>query len=82
VSFFFFVGILMGLLHSVLTHLLILAFTNMKFLDKKELQHLPSLEELWINDCPKLKYMPEKGLPTSLSIIGIGIRGCPLLKKQ
>jgi hypothetical protein len=43
----------------------------MKSLDKNGLQHLPSLEELWINDCPKLKYMPEEWLPTPLSIIGI-----------
>jgi hypothetical protein len=68
------------LLPSSLNHLCFSEFPNMKSLDNKGLQHLTSLEELWIEDCPKLKYMPEKGLPASLSTIKID--GCPLMKKQ
>jgi len=68
------------LLPSSLTHLRFSDFPNMKSLDNKGLEHLTSLEELWIEGCPKLKYMPEEGLPASLSIIKID--GCPLMKKQ
>ncbi|XP_062173778.1 putative disease resistance protein At3g14460 [Alnus glutinosa] len=68
------------LLPSSLTRLSFCEFPNMKSLDNKGLQHLTSLEELWIEDCPKLKYMPEEGLPASLSTIKID--GCPLMKKQ
>jgi hypothetical protein len=68
------------LLPSCLIHLCINGFQNMKSLDYKELQHLTSLEELWIDNCPKLKYMPKEGLPASLSIIKID--RCPLMKKQ
>jgi hypothetical protein len=70
-----------GLLPSGLTHLNIFGFPNLKSLDKKGLQHLTSLQRLWIEDCPKLKYMPkEEGLLASLS--PIEIIKCPLLKKQ
>jgi Leucine-rich repeat (LRR) protein len=63
-----------------LTNLHLSEFPNLKSLDNKGLQHLTSLKELWIKDCPKLKYMLEEGLPASLSIIRID--GCPLMKKQ
>ncbi|KAF5445891.1 hypothetical protein F2P56_031566 [Juglans regia] len=69
-----------GLLPSSLTSLRICGFPKMKYLDKKGIQHLTSLEELQIDDCPKLKCMPEEGLPTSLSILQI--KNCALLKKQ
>jgi hypothetical protein len=69
-----------GFLPTNLTFLDISEFPNMKSLDKIGLQHLTSLEQLWIHGCPKLKFMPEEGLPTSLSFLRINV--CPLLKKQ
>jgi len=69
-----------GLLPSCLTQLRISEFPNMKFLDKKGLQDLTSLQQLSVRDCPKLEYIPKEGLPTSLSIIEI--RRCPLLRKR
>ncbi|KAG6679717.1 hypothetical protein I3842_13G005700 [Carya illinoinensis] len=69
-----------GLLPSSLTSLRICGFPKMKYLDKKGIQHLTSLEELQIDDCLKLKCMPEEGLPASLSILKI--KNCALLKKQ
>jgi hypothetical protein len=68
-----------GLLPSCLTQLLIRWFPNMKSLDKKGLQHLTSLQQLWVIKCPKLEYIPKEWLPTSLSTIEI--YRCPLLKK-
>jgi hypothetical protein len=71
----------MGLLPTNLAALQINNFPNMKSLDKKGLQHLSSsLEELRIDNCPMLKYMPEEGLPASVSVLLIS--NCPLLKKQ
>jgi hypothetical protein len=69
-----------GLLPSCLTQLRISGFPNMKSLDKKGLQDLTSLQQLWVWGCPKLEYIPKEGLPTSISIIEI--EGCPLLRKQ
>jgi hypothetical protein len=68
------------LLPTSLTFLLIENFPNLKCLDKKGLQHLIALERLYIKWCRKLKYMPEQGLPASLSILNIV--ACPLLKKE
>jgi hypothetical protein len=68
------------LLPTSLTSLSIGRFPNLKSLDKKGLQHLIALEELHIWDCPKLKFMPEQGLPASLSTLAI--HKCPLLKKE
>jgi hypothetical protein len=68
------------MLPTSLTYLFIFDFPNLKSLDKKGLQHLIALEELHIWSCPKLKYMPEQGLPASLSILEIF--NCPLLKKE
>jgi hypothetical protein len=68
------------LLPSCLTQLCISEFPNMKTLDKKGLQHLTSLQDLSVWNCPKLEYIPKEGLPTSLSTISI--YECPLLRKQ
>jgi hypothetical protein len=67
------------LLPTSLTYLSIFGFPNLKSLDKNGLQHLIALEELCIDDCPKLKFMPKQGLPASLSL---KISDCPLLKKE
>jgi hypothetical protein len=68
-----------GLMPSCLTSLSFSGFPNMKSLDKKGLQHLTSLQQLLVGDCPKLKYMPKEVLPASLSTIHID--RCPLLRK-
>lgn len=68
------------LLPSSLLGLQLGDFQNMKSLDKKGLQHLTSLTELKLVDCPNLKRIQGNELPTSLSTINI--KGCPLLKKQ
>ncbi|KAJ6934579.1 disease resistance protein [Populus alba x Populus x berolinensis] len=49
-----------------------------KLIDYKGLQHLTSLRDLRINNCPLIESMPEEGLPSSLS--SLYIRSCPLLK--
>ncbi|XP_059441885.1 putative disease resistance protein At3g14460 [Corylus avellana] len=67
------------LLPTNLTYLGIWYFPNLKFLDKKGIQHLNALERLSIWNCPQLKYMPEQGLPPSLSL---SILECPLLKEK
>lgn len=69
-----------GFLPTNLTFLYISKFPAMESLNKKGLQHLTSLEQLWIQDCPKLKYMPDEGFPASLSFLRIN--ECPLLKKS
>jgi hypothetical protein len=68
------------LLPTSLTYLFIQDFPKLKSLDKNGLQQLIALEELHIFGCPKLKFMPEQGLPASLSILRI--RKCHLLKKE
>jgi hypothetical protein len=68
------------LLPTSLTSLFIWDFPNLKCLDKKGLQHLIVLDFLRILGCPKFKYMPEQGLPASLSILRVN--DCPLLKKE
>jgi hypothetical protein len=68
------------LLPTSLTYLCIKCFPNLKYLDNKGLQHLTALEKLEIGSCPKLKCMPEDGLPASLSTLNIFF--CPLLKKE
>jgi Leucine-rich repeat (LRR) protein len=69
-----------GLLSPHLAVLQISNFPNMRSLDKKGHQQLTSLEELRIYNCPKLEYMPEEGLPASVSVLLV--RKCPLLKKK
>jgi hypothetical protein len=68
-----------GLMPSCLTSLVIDGFPNMISLDKKGLQHLTSLQQLWVKDCLKLKYMPKEMLPASLS--SIHIYSCHLFRK-
>ena len=68
------------LLPTTVTHLLIGGFGNLRTLDNKGFQHLTSLQHLLIGCCPKLKHMPEEGLPVSVSHIQIW--ECPLLKKR
>ncbi|XVE68912.1 hypothetical protein DITRI_Ditri09bG0107700 [Diplodiscus trichospermus] len=68
------------LMPSSLTHLQVWDLPNLKLLDDKGFQHLTSLRELSIFQCPKLQSMPAKRLPDSLSYISI--LGCPLLRKR
>ncbi|XP_042957652.1 putative disease resistance RPP13-like protein 1 isoform X3 [Carya illinoinensis] len=68
------------LLPTTLTSLQINSFKNLKSLEKEGFQNLPSLVQLLINDCPKLKYMPEEGFLTSLRFLRI--RKCPMLEKE
>ncbi|XP_058734859.1 putative disease resistance protein At3g14460 [Vicia villosa] len=46
-------------------------------IDDKWLQHLTSLQNLEIVNAPKLKFLPKKGLPSSLSLLSM--TRCPLL---
>uniref|UniRef100_A0A2N9GBS4 NB-ARC domain-containing protein n=1 Tax=Fagus sylvatica TaxID=28930 RepID=A0A2N9GBS4_FAGSY len=39
---------------------------NIVFLSSKGFQNLSALQHLWISNCPKLEFLPEKGLPPSL----------------
>nr|XP_023899480.1 putative disease resistance protein At3g14460 [Quercus suber] len=68
------------LLPTTVTHLHINGFGNLRTLDNQGLQRLTSLQHLAIGDCPKLKHMPEEGLPVSVS--HIQIKECPLLTKR
>ncbi|KAG7945834.1 hypothetical protein I3843_14G008600 [Carya illinoinensis] len=68
------------LLPTTLTNLKIHSL-EMKSLDKEGFQHLTSLVQLEIWNCPKLKYMPEEGFPASLCILEIW--NCnPVLEKE
>ncbi|KAG6632573.1 putative disease resistance protein At3g14460 [Carya illinoinensis] len=69
-----------GLLPTSVVSLSIHKFPIMKSLDYKTLRHLTSLDELAINSCPKLKFIQEEGLPTS--IFNLQIKECALLEKQ
>ncbi|KAG2668823.1 hypothetical protein I3843_14G008100 [Carya illinoinensis] len=69
------------LLPTTLTSLKISSFGNLKSLDKEGFQHLTSLVELVIISCPKLRYMPEEGFPTSLHLLKIGFCD-PVLKEE
>ncbi|XP_058721755.1 putative disease resistance protein At3g14460 [Vicia villosa] len=47
-------------------------------IDEKWLQHLTSLQNLEIINAPKLKSLPKKGFPSSLSVLSV--TRCPLLE--
>jgi len=49
-------------------------------IDGKWLQHLTSLQKLEIVNAPKLKSLPKKGLPSSLSVLSMA--RCPLLEES
>ncbi|XP_042959233.1 putative disease resistance RPP13-like protein 1 [Carya illinoinensis] len=63
-----------------LTNVKISSFRNLVSLDKEEFQHLTSLLQLEIKDCPMLRYMPEKGFPDSLRFLQIW--NCPVLEEE
>ncbi|RHN65657.1 putative leucine-rich repeat domain, L domain-containing protein [Medicago truncatula] len=65
-------------LPASLVSLYIHNFGDITFLDGKWLQHLTSLQKLFINDAPKLMSFPEEGLPSSLQ--ELHITDCPLLE--
>ncbi|XP_045823582.1 putative disease resistance protein At3g14460 isoform X2 [Trifolium pratense] len=67
-----------SLLPSSLMSLHIYQLDDIECLDGKWLHHLTSLQNLEISDAPKLKSLPEEGLPSSLSVLSIS--DCPLLE--
>ncbi|KAF7138953.1 hypothetical protein RHSIM_Rhsim07G0209500 [Rhododendron simsii] len=69
-----------GLLPSTLKYLTLGYLPNLESLNKRGLQHLGSLETMYIRNCPQLQSLPEEGLPTSL--IRLSIWYCPLLKPR
>ncbi|WKA02330.1 hypothetical protein VitviT2T_020533 [Vitis vinifera] len=69
------------ILPTTLTFLSIQDFQNLKSLSSLALQTLTSLEDLWIQRCPKLQsFCPREGLPDTLS--RLYITDCPLLKQR
>ncbi|KAF3955313.1 hypothetical protein CMV_019463 [Castanea mollissima] len=72
-------GKMMMLLPTSLTSLWILNFPNIVLLSSKAFQNLSALEKLYIDNCPKLAYLPE-GLPRTL--LKLYVYNCPVLKQQ
>ncbi|XP_075643578.1 putative disease resistance RPP13-like protein 1 [Castanea sativa] len=72
-------GKMMMLLPTSLTSLWILNFPNIVLLSSKAFQNLSALEKLYIDNCPKLAYLPE-GLPHTL--LKLYVYNCPVLKQQ
>ncbi|CAN6696536.1 unnamed protein product [Malus baccata var. baccata] len=68
------------LLPATLHTLSISGVSNLKSLDGKGLEHLTSLQHLYIFSCKSLKFLPKEALPASLSYLRI--RDCPSLKKR
>ncbi|GMY22595.1 putative disease resistance RPP13-like protein 1 [Fagus crenata] len=73
-------GKMMMTLPTSLTTLYIWKLPNIVFLSSKGFQNLSALQDLWIDNCPKLEFLPEKGLPPSL--LHLYISDCPLLKQH
>ncbi|XP_058721756.1 putative disease resistance protein At3g14460 [Vicia villosa] len=72
------VNMLMGpLLPTSLVKLCICGLNDTS-IDEKWLQHLTSLRKLEIINAPKLKLLPKKGFPSSLSVLSV--TRCPLLE--
>jgi len=69
-----------GLLPVSLTKLHIQDCPNLKKLDYTGLYHLSSLQELVLQNCPTLQFLPEEGLPKSIS--QLRITACPLLDQR
>ncbi|GAY61484.1 hypothetical protein CUMW_210350, partial [Citrus unshiu] len=72
----------MGTTHPLpasLTSLRIVDFPNLERLSSS-IVDLQNLTHLNLVDCPKLKYFPEKGLPSSL--LQLGFWGCPLIEEK
>ncbi|KAL5545575.1 hypothetical protein UlMin_005262 [Ulmus minor] len=69
-----------GLLIPTLTSLEITNLSSLETLDNSGLGALTSLKYLTIDDCPKLKTIPEEGLPTSIRELRIW--KCPLLEEK
>ncbi|KAM4110710.1 hypothetical protein ACJW30_05G012400 [Castanea mollissima] len=70
----------MMMLPSSLTGLEIMSFPNLVFLSSKGFQNLSTLKKLLVYDCPKLSFLPEKGLPHSL--LKLQIYRCHLLEQH
>ncbi|XP_024040654.1 putative disease resistance RPP13-like protein 1 [Citrus clementina] len=66
-------------LPASLTSLSILLFSNLERLPSS-IVDLQNLTELRLHGCPKLKYFPEKGLPSSL--LQLQIWRCPLIEEK
>ncbi|TXG74773.1 hypothetical protein ES288_1Z012300v1 [Gossypium darwinii] len=62
-----------------LTSIFIGSFENLELMCSKGLQHLTSLQQLSIYDCPKLASLPEKDM--LLSLEHLSIQHCPLLEE-
>ncbi|XP_054818550.1 putative disease resistance protein RGA3 [Prosopis cineraria] len=68
------------LLPTSLVRVYIRNVPNLKFLDGKGIQHLASLEALYIHDCPNLESLPEDDLPSSHLLLHIS--RCPELRER
>ncbi|BBG96577.1 LRR and NB-ARC domains-containing disease resistance protein [Prunus dulcis] len=68
------------LLPTTLRTLIIEELSTLKSLDVKGLARLTSLQQLYIYDCPSLQFLPEGGLPPSLSYLCI--YNCSALEKR
>ncbi|GAY68538.1 hypothetical protein CUMW_264930 [Citrus unshiu] len=66
-------------LPASLTSLAIYNFPNLERLSSSFVD-LQNLTDLGLYNCPKLKYFPEKGLPSSL--LRLQIEGCPLIAEK
>jgi hypothetical protein len=73
-------GKMMMTLPTSLTDFTICDLPNIVFLSSKGFQNLSALQQLSIYFCPKLEFLPEKGLPPSL--LYLDIYGCPPLKQH